>query len=142
MQLASEAPVADPSRPRVTKSKAGFTPPPGANLEGRDRDTPPPIDRMYEHFKWQFEHADTPEQVQRFCAAAEAHYLKYRLGNRKPAKESTADRDTRIIKRYEGWHSLDAAVMEGCSESHIRKLRRLSGRDPMYGARDGVEIAA
>ena len=136
LQLISESPAVRLDRPRVSGSRAGSKPPPEADPE---REGPPDINRsLYDHFLWHFRHAKDPEHVRRLCSIAEARYHEHVRGNRQDAREKPEDRTRRILRDYEGWPAFDAALVEGCTEKHIRTLRKQAGRDQGWGFRDAA----
>ena len=64
------------------------------------------------------------------CYAAERDY---RLYTHATTPEDTHSRNVRILKDYQGIPSLEAAVLEGVSDTHMRRLRFQGGYDPASG---------
>ena len=64
--------------------------------------------------------------------------LDVALGRLFQANDSGTERDDRILNDYEGDSPEVAAIKEGCSASHVEKLRRRNG----LRGRDGRERAA
>lgn len=109
---------------------ARSAPPPGVRFGGRDlRDL-----SLATYWQARFESARSHDQLVGFLLLAERDLA--RAQRRQPdarGAESREAREERIVEDYAGLSAVEAALIEGCSESAIQKARKRHGRDPQHG---------
>lgn len=84
--------------------------------------------------------AENDRQLERAIYEGEAAVDRYSQGPHVKAdklghQETSEERDHRIVHQYEGMPAPEVAAWERCSTTHIWKLRRQNGRDPVDGKR-------
>lgn len=89
-------------------------------------------DGLYYLYSSKFEKARGYRARSLVCFAAERDY---RLYTNASTPEDTHARNVRILEDYQGVPALEAAVLEGVSETHMRRLRQQNGMD-----RDGLPV--
>ena len=125
MSMTSEAAASRPSQGiRATASKS--SPPPGAVLGHRKdlRDL-----SLYDYWHERFETAWYESgKLEAFVFLAERDLR--RVTHRRVVRDETKEaREARILNEYAGLSNLEAALIEECSESYIRKVRKDHGYD-------------
>jgi hypothetical protein len=112
----------------------GSCPPPGVVLDRGDGPVPKELS-LFAHYRQRFEAASSARQQRLLCYLAERD-LDHAVCLHVPrAYEKPAERESRLLREYAGIDALEVAVLEDCSETYIRKLRRRNGRSPQDGHR-------
>lgn len=144
LELLSEGSTLNLDPNRVHQSRAGSTVPPGVDEEHGESHLRPEMSLWLYHREKLSERRESTTSV-RLTAIAEAEKDLETARKRPPAyiepdsEQNAGDRDEAIL-RWEGKPAEWVAVMERCSFSHVRKLRRLAKRRPSDGTM--VEVAA
>lgn len=137
-------PALNYDKAQIHRGVAGSSPPPGADLiAGHGGDSPDVS--LYAYHRKRLEERCKSSVSVRLTAIAQAEH-DYETAIKRPphylSGDSDENRDQRdeAILRWEGKPAEWVAVMEGCSFSHVRKLRALHKRRPSDGLQ--VEKAA
>ncbi len=124
----AEGRASDYSRPNLHRAAPSSTPPPGSNQANNGHLSP--LVSLMEYHQAQFIACRQRGRSKRLTAIAEAEHDYHVAKKRPPAyldpssDQNAEDRDEAIL-RWEGKRAEWVAVMEQCSFSHVRKLRRL-----------------
>lgn len=132
LALLAEGGVAPMDKPNLHRSAPESSPPPGFGLGVEE------VSLALFHQERFVKARESGKQHFRLRVIAEAE-RDYELATRKRPKylspdsdENARDKDESIL-RWGGKRPEWVAVFEGCSESHVRKLRKRNGRDPKTG---------
>ncbi len=142
LSMLAEGRASQYDRPNLHRSAPGSLEPPGAFAAPLS-----PARSLVEYHDRRFMACHDKGLSARLTAIAEAE-LDYQTAKRRPpayldpsSDQNIEDRDEAIL-RWTGRRAEWVAVMEGCSFSHVRKLRRLHKMNQTTGERIEVEVAA
>lgn len=129
LEMLSEGSTLNLNPNRVHQSRAGSSLPPGVDEENGESHLRPELSLWAYHRTRLSERAAASDSV-RLTAIAEAERDYFTSVKRPPAfiepdsTQNAEDRDEAIL-RWEGKRAEWVAVIENCSFSHVRKLRRI-----------------
>ncbi len=134
LSMLAEGRASDYSRPNLHRAAPSSTPPPGSNQANNGHLSP--LVSLMEYHQAQLIRCRERSLSVRLTAIAEAEHDYHVAKKRPPAyldpsSEQNADDRDEAILRWEGKRAEWVAVMEGCSFSHVRKLRRLHKKDKL-----------
>lgn len=144
LERISEGGVQNLDPNRVHQSRAGSNPPHGVDEDSLEGVLRPEVSLWAYHQEKLANKRESTASV-RLTAIAEAERdyetaVKRPPAYIKPDSDQNADDRDEAILRWEGKPAEWVAVMEHCSFSHVRKLRRLAKRRPSDGTM--AEVAA
>ena len=143
LQFIAEGGTLDLDRPLLKRTHPGSSVPPGVDKGSLSPDT-----SLYEyHHALLAAKRSASDSVRRAAISAAELDLNTTL-NRGPAyispdsDQNKKDRDDAILRR-EGERPEEVAVLESCSSSYVRKIRKANNRDQTWGGSlEGFEITA
>lgn len=139
LEMLSEGSTLNLDPNRVHQSRAGSTVPPGVDEEHGESHLRPEMSLWLYHREKLSERRESTTSV-RLTAIAEAEKDVETARKRPPAyiepdsEQNAGDRDEAIL-RWEGKPAEWVAVMQGCSFSHVRKLRKMNKMNPATGCK-------
>lgn len=133
LEMLSEGGTLDLERPSLHRVHPGSSSPPGTSEDGGQEGCMRPEVSLWAYHQQRLEERRESSTSVRLTAIAEAEKDLETSKRRPPAyiepdsEQNSDDRDEAIL-RWEGKSAEWVAVMENCSFSHVRKLRRLAKR--------------